>query len=208
MIKPKDTEPIITIDPLQPEGDHWFFTVAVQGDVQATIAVRPDLRYAGGYVLERATDRVNRDAAGSMGRKQEARAKALLAVLEERVLEALARAGWSLLTHTPQGDPVWHYDRPPAVSVESRQQARQVVTQRRAHGLARYQRTIQMRSVTFVCAWCQEEVTQQRYPGQLRYCSEACQRESAREQTRVRAQRFRAREQTTSASPGKRPGKK
>lgn len=206
-MKPKDTEPIISIDPLEPSGEHWLFAEATQGDVQARIAIRPDLRYPGGYVLSRTTEREHHDAQGSMGRKQEAHAKALLTVLEERVREALARAGWSLMTHTPPGDPVWRCDRPLAVSVGGEPWARQVVTQTRAHGLAAYQRTIQMRLVTFPCAWCKQEVTQQRYPGKPRYCSEACQQEAAREQTRMRAQRFRAGQQSTSATHVKSAGK-
>lgn len=192
--KPKETELRIVMDPLEPAGERWMWAEATQGDAQARIALRPVGLYRG-YVLTRYTDRVEATAPGKMGRKQEARAKALLGVLEARLLEALQAAGWSIMTHTPHGEPVWRFNPPLPVSTVEEQRPRQVVTQKRAHGLEPYQRMIQMRLVTFTCAWCQQEVTQQRYPGKPRYCSEPCEQEATRAKTRTRVQRLRARQQ-------------
>lgn len=192
--QPKETEPHMVIDPLKPAGENWMWAEATQGDVQARIALRPAGRYRG-YVLTRYTDRVEATAPGKMGRKQEARAKVLLGVLEARLLEAMQAAGWSIMTHTPQGGPVWRFTPPLPVPTVEEHLPRQMVTQQRAHGLAPYRRTVQMRLVTFTCAWCQQEVTQQRYPGKPRYCSEPCEKEATRAKTRTRVQRLRAKQQ-------------
>jgi hypothetical protein len=109
--KPQETEPQITIDPREPSGDHWLFAEAPQGDVQARIAVRPHPQYREGYVLWRTTERVNEAAPGKMGRKQEARAKALPGVLEARLLEALLASGWYLIKFSRGGHPSRERDR-------------------------------------------------------------------------------------------------
>src|SRR6266849_567324 len=64
---------------------------AVLGDVQAIVTVRhyPDPQYPGSYILDARTDRANSLALGTMGRKQEQRAQALLPGLREQVEAAL-----------------------------------------------------------------------------------------------------------------------
>lgn len=107
----KGTTPTITIDPLQPQRDHWLHAEATQGDVAARIDIRPypDPRYPGGYVLDYYYDRANPNAAGSMGRNQEERAKELMQFLGERVREAMEEAGWRILAQIPAGKTVWHF---------------------------------------------------------------------------------------------------
>lgn len=188
-MKPQGIEPQITIDPLEPSGDQWLFAEAMQGDVQARIAVRPHPEYRRGYVFFRTVDRVQAAAPGRMGRKQERHAKALLEVLEERLREQLHVSGWQVVTHTSSGDEVWRYDRPKPAPRS------QVVTQARAHGLPAYQRTIKTRLVSFTCVQCGKHVEMQRYPGPLpRYCSENCEQEATRAKTLARVQRFRAKQ--------------
>ncbi len=58
-----------------------------------------------------------------------------------------------------------------------------------------YTREIATRPIWFTCAWCQATVTQQRFPGPLpAYCSEDCQKEAQRAQTRERVRRYRERQ--------------
>ena len=58
-----------------------------------------------------------------------------------------------------------------------------------------YTREIATRPVMFTCTWCQDTVTQQRFPGPLpAYCSEGCKKEAQREQTRERVRRYRERQ--------------
>ena len=58
-----------------------------------------------------------------------------------------------------------------------------------------YRRTVRTRPVTFTCARCGREVTQQRFPGPTpRYCGDGCRAQAQRVRTRERVQRFRARQ--------------
>ncbi len=62
-------------------------------------------------------------------------------------------------------------------------------------GVPSYTREIATRPIRFTCAWCQDTVTQQRFPGPLpAYCSEDCKREAQRAQTRERVRRYRERQ--------------
>ncbi len=62
-------------------------------------------------------------------------------------------------------------------------------------GVPSYTREIATRPIRFTCAWCQDTVTQQRFPGPLPvYCSEDCQKEAQRAQTRERVRRYRERQ--------------
>ena len=62
-------------------------------------------------------------------------------------------------------------------------------------GVPSYTREIATRPIRFICAWCQDTVTQQRFPGPLpAYCSEDCQKEAQRAQTRERVRRYRERQ--------------
>lgn len=55
-----------------------------------------------------------------------------------------------------------------------------------------FHRTRTTRAITFRCAWCTTEVTQERYPSpKPRYCSDTCEKEAGREKTRKRVQKFR-----------------
>ncbi len=63
-------------------------------------------------------------------------------------------------------------------------------------GVPSYTREIATRPIRFTCAWCQDTVTQQRFPGPLpAYCSETCKTEAQRAQTRERVRRYRERPQ-------------
>jgi len=62
-------------------------------------------------------------------------------------------------------------------------------------GVPSYTREITTRPIRFICAWCQDTVTQQRFPGPIpAYCSEDCQKEAQRAQTRERVRRYRERQ--------------
>ena len=62
-------------------------------------------------------------------------------------------------------------------------------------GVPSYTREIATRPIRFTCAWCQDTVTQQRFPGPLpAYCSEDCTKEAQRAQTRERVRRYRERQ--------------
>jgi len=59
-----------------------------------------------------------------------------------------------------------------------------------------YTREIATRPIRFTCAWCQDTVTQQRFPGPLpAYCSKTCKKEAQRAQTREGVRRYRERQQ-------------
>src|SRR5262249_24393412 len=142
---------------------------ATQGDVEATITIRHygAYQYPAGSILEELTDRVNPLAPGSMGRRQEARAKILRAVLREQVQAALVAAGWEQRWKIPLERDLWLYagKRQEEVRVASPQnQAEQptealgqnrrvLVVPGRAEGRqsAGYSRTITARDVTFTC---------------------------------------------------------
>ncbi len=62
-------------------------------------------------------------------------------------------------------------------------------------GVPSYTREIATRPIRFTCAWCQDTVTQQRFPGPLpAYCSEDCTKDAQRAQTRERVRRYRERQ--------------
>jgi len=62
-------------------------------------------------------------------------------------------------------------------------------------GVPSYTREIATRLVPFTCAWCENTVTQQRFPGpRPAYCSEDCTKEAQRAQTRERVRRYRERQ--------------
>jgi hypothetical protein len=93
------------LDPL------WYHAKAVQGDVQARISIRPyqDYHYPGGYILDEWIDRVDEFAWGHMGKKQEARARALLNLLREQVHAALLAGGWEKRWTNVHGKDLWLY---------------------------------------------------------------------------------------------------
>ncbi len=63
-------------------------------------------------------------------------------------------------------------------------------------GVTSYTREIATRPIRFTCAWCENTVTQQRFPGPLpAYCSKTCKKEAQRAQTRERVRRYRERQQ-------------
>lgn len=114
--------PVVTIDDLrippmtQERKQHHldplsYQAEAVQGDVKAQIILRHygEPRYSGGYLLYPFFLRTHEDAPGRMGYKQEARARALLALLEKRVEAALQAAGWVKRWKTPLDADLWLY---------------------------------------------------------------------------------------------------
>lgn len=122
-MRTQESEPTFEIDPLQPAGDTWLHAKAVQGDVQATIDIRPypDVRYPGRYVLDAYYDRANPNAAGGIGRRQKERAKALQHLLRERVTSDMQAAGWRTIAKTPTGATIWHYQGPAIIEQEQQQ---------------------------------------------------------------------------------------
>jgi hypothetical protein len=91
-----------------------------QGDVRAIISFRwysgqahqyqpNQWLYPPGYVMDRRTSRAD-ERYGTMGRKQEERAKALFPLLEEEVRSALFEASWRVIgTSRINGDVWWYF---------------------------------------------------------------------------------------------------
>jgi hypothetical protein len=103
---------------------------------------------------------------------------------------------------------------PEAALRERAEAVRQPAAQRRRAEGARAQpnalgppvspRTRQPRLVHFTCGWCGQTVSQQRYPGpRPRYCSDTCQRQATRQQTRARVECLRAKQGRTGRRRGK-----
>jgi hypothetical protein len=84
----------IRIDPLLPAGERWLEAEAIAGDMRAVMYLRPYGTRASVYTLAGSYDRAETYAPGRMGRKQEQRGKALLALLEKHMRAALMTAGW------------------------------------------------------------------------------------------------------------------
>jgi hypothetical protein len=62
-----------------------------------------------------------------------------------------------------------------------------------------YTRRVRAKEYTITCAWCQEVVTVEQYPGPApRYCSPLCKTAAAREGAAERMRRMRARRQQVS----------
>ncbi len=110
------SDPTITMDDLTQTLQSSYQTQAVQADVRATITLRPYPSHRYGYVIDRFYGK--RSPYGTMGRKQEARAKALLALLEQRVQEALRAAGWRVVAHTLHEQAIWQYQEQDTVAHE------------------------------------------------------------------------------------------
>lgn len=119
-MRSKNSEPLITMDLLQPVGDQWVQAQAIQGDVQATMTLHPapDRRWPDCYVLDAAYDRANVTAAGKMGKRQEERARALLLVLQRRVLDLMRAAGWSTPGQSLEGKTLWRFIGPAILAQE------------------------------------------------------------------------------------------
>lgn len=119
-MRSKNSEPLITMDPLQPVGDQWLQAQAIQGDVQATMKLRPapDRRWPDCYVLDTAYERANATAAGKMGKRQEERARALLLVLQHRVLDLMRAAGWRTPGQSLEGKTLWRFFGPEILAQE------------------------------------------------------------------------------------------
>ncbi len=191
------------------ESPRWYHARASAGDVQAHITIRyyGEPAYPGGYILDERIDRANRDAPGTMGKKQEQRARVLLDELRSRVHAALIRAGWQKCT-TTRGVALWFYDGKQE-NVTSDQatskSARRVVAVPAREKVAAYTRTVQEQEITFTCKRCGLQVEKQQYPGRMpRYC-ERCAKEVEREKTRARVARLRAgKKLATSKTTGKR----
>jgi len=83
-----------------------YWCDAVEQDVRAWLAVLPVREVPHGYYLtQRMWDKVN--PIGKTGRKQEKRARDLLAKLTQHVEEVMRDAGWVIMQTTGQGVEVW-----------------------------------------------------------------------------------------------------
>lgn len=83
-----------------------YWCDAVEQDVRAWLAVLPERSVPHGYYLtQKMWDKVN--PSGKTGRKQEKRARDLLATLISRVEEVMKEAGWTVIDTTGHGTQVW-----------------------------------------------------------------------------------------------------
>ncbi len=101
-------DPTITMDDLTQTLQSSYQAQAAQDDVQATVTLRLYPPHPYGYVIDRFYDK--RSPYGIIGSKQKVRAKALLALLEQRVQEALRAAGWRVVAHTLHEEAIWQYE--------------------------------------------------------------------------------------------------
>jgi hypothetical protein len=99
----------LQIDALEP-GKLFYDASYADGNVQATIHMRPYREGATWYFWDKRYDRVNASAPGRMGGRQESFAKGLLAALEMRMRQALQAAGWEP-QHSTAGAELWRYQR-------------------------------------------------------------------------------------------------
>jgi hypothetical protein len=209
--------PDLSIPPYTPamkarfESPLTYEASAVEGDIKAIITIRHyrDPQYPGGYILDERIERLNESAPGRMGKRQEARARALLVQLRVQVQAALSAAGWELRWHTPRGAALWVYTGPlqdhesvtlgqdqpheqDSVTKQDSVTGKKIVlvkkTSSRAH--EPYTREVRVKLVTFTCARCGEQVTREKYPGRIEYCAQ-CAPLVKREKTRARVARLR-----------------
>lgn len=76
------------------------------------------------------------------------------------------------------------------------------VARARKHPQIAYERQVEKRKITFVCAQCTKTVIQWRYPSRgPKYCSASCRDEAHTEQTRERVRRYRERKAKQAPSP-------
>lgn len=117
------------------------------------------------------------------GARQEEIGVKLARKLRERMQEEMLAAGWQVVAKTREGRDIWqHKPKPARLSSPQQGTPMQVTVLRTA------------RSVTFTCAVCGRETTQERMPGpKPRYCSDSCKQDGDREKTRLRVARFKAR---------------
>src|SRR5690349_12919678 len=103
------TQPPFPADrqPWQPS--RTYLAEAIQGDIKAIIEFRWYPGNPKGFVMDRRVARSNKFAYGSMGRKQEERAKALFPALEEQMRHALEAAGWRVIGKTVFEVAIWYY---------------------------------------------------------------------------------------------------
>jgi hypothetical protein len=187
----------LTIPPKKPgEWPRSYEAHAVLDDVQAIITVRHynDPQYPGGYILDARTDRANPLALGTMGRKQEQRAQALLPGLREQVEAALVAAHWVKRWQSPQGADLWLYEgsQDQSQKQDSVTGHKKTVEVKKTSSRARtpYTREVSTKVVTFSCSRCQKQVTVEKYPGKIFYC-EDCAPVVKKEKTRARVARLR-----------------
>lgn len=94
-----------------------YWCDAVEQDVRAWLAVLPAQEVRYGYCLtQKMWDKVN--PSGKTGRKQEKRARDLLATLISHVEEVMKEAGWTIIDTTGHGTQVWGL----ASTLESKEQ--------------------------------------------------------------------------------------
>lgn len=97
----------IRIEALRPAGERWLEAEATQGDMRATIYLRPYGTMASVWTLSKSYDRAESSAPGKMGRKQEQRGQTLLVLLDKHMHEAMVAAGWQ--AEERAGNEVWRY---------------------------------------------------------------------------------------------------
>lgn len=206
---PRERQPEISIDDLHPRNDGFTQAYKATWQEQGVIAtiyldtVERDhfprgVFLPGAYELSSTYESVK---GGALGYRQEEIGADLVRKLRERMIEAMQAAGWRAISKTREGRDIWQYR--PAIAGQVEQAARANVVKSAggpgeslAGKMARKNVmtvTRMAREVTFVCAVCGQETTQERMPGPLpRYCSDPCEKQGKRDKTRARVARLRA----------------
>ena len=125
---------------------------------------------------------------------QNVRGIALAERLQARMQAIILADGWRPVAQTREGLAIWQH-RPGAKHAPA-----QPAILEQEHGIVESDlerqsrtRTVYTRSITFTCAWCKQQVTEQRYPSHTPlYCSKpACKQEATRVKTRERVASWR-----------------
>jgi hypothetical protein len=162
-------------------------TIRVEAVLQATMP--PGYSAAGVYHLVSTYELAQ---GGELTEAQDTQGRALTSKLEADLGERMQQAGWRRVRRVTDleelsgqdGSPLWTYQ--PLTPIEPRGK----VVQKGRHLEQMYAgRKVRSRTVTFACAVCGQEVTEEHFPGQKpRYCAkESCQKEA----NRLRVARFR-----------------
>ncbi len=216
-----ERKPVITLDPLQPDGTRRSFRATwTEGTLCAYAELVPfQDNPHNGYVLECWYDRTT--TRGAMGQRQEEQGRKLVTQVQAYMQAALLDTGWIVAkTGKDAATPnVWKHQsqltpapiqqklQPEQQNSQAERQAYKTIevygnkeARERGQGVA-YRRVISLHSVLVTCTKCGQKETQERYPGpKPRYCH-TCAEEAARERTRLRVQNLRKRRQEQGTEP-------
>jgi hypothetical protein len=139
---------------------------------------------------------------GRMGQRQEELGAELVRNLRPHMETEMRAAGWQVVAKTNEGRDIWQHQ--PGAQLQSQSTPAQPVDLEQESGIApgdqendisaqSQTRIVYTRTITFICQWCRQEVTEQRFPSHTPlYCSKpACKKEATRVKSRERTAAWR-----------------